>query len=107
MNNEEIKCARSLARAFCYGCKALAPYLPPYSEVIEVAKKVIHEEATCPEKMVRKSKETPLKPNGGYSWYGADVFLDPYHDNGGDIYECLRTSLWATYDAYENQKEAV
>lgn len=107
MNNEELKCARSLARSFCYGCKALSPYLPSYYEVLEEAKKVIHEEATCPEKMVRHSKDIPIKPKGGYSWYGADVFLDPYHDHGGNLYECLRTSLWATYDAYENQREAV
>ena len=108
MNNKEIMCARSLARAFCYGeKKSFAPYLPPYSEVIEVAKKVIHEEATCPAKMVRKSKKTPLKPKGGYSCEGAYVFLDPFDDKRGDIYECLRTSLLVTYDEYERRKDDV
>ncbi len=108
MNNKEITCARSLARAFCYGYKkAIAPYLPPYSEVLEVAKKVIHEEATCPAKMVRKSKKTPLRPKGGYSYEGAYVFLDPFDDKRGDIYECLRTSLFVTYDEYERRKDGV
>ena len=108
MNNKEITCARSLARAFCYGYKkSFAPYLPHYSEVLEVAKKVIHEEATCPAKMVRKSKKTPLKPKGGYSCEGAYVFLDPFDDKRGDIYECLRTSLFVTYDEYERHKDGV
>lgn len=107
MNNKEIICARSLARAFCYVDKDLTTYLPPYSEVIEVAKKVIHEEATCPAKMVRKSKKTPLRPKGGYSCEGTYVFIDPFDDNRGDIYECLRTTLRATYDEYERRKDGV
>lgn len=92
LTKDEKKCATALARAFYYLVPDFQPMLPTYREVLNQAKKVIHEEVQR-----RASVAEPLPPlpssEYDYDFTGADTFCDPCHDLGGNLHACLKETL--------------
>lgn len=103
----EKKCASNLAHAFYDYDPEWQKDLPPFKEVLAVAKELVHHENTCEwRKRLRWEEDTPLMPSDGFDYIGVEDYLDKTcPDCYGNLRESLIACMRSTYSAWEMNKD--
>ena len=98
----EKKCACKLAHAFYDYDPEWQKDLPPFKEVLSVAKELIHHENTCEwRERLRREKGTPLMPGNGFDYVGVEYYLEKGTEYYGNLRESLKACMRSTYEALE------
>jgi len=98
----EKKCASKLAHAFYDYAPEWQKDLPPFKEVLSVAKELFHHENTCEwRERLRREKGTPLMPGNGFDYVGVEYYLEKGTEYYGNLRESLKACMRSTYEAQE------
>ena len=105
LTSYEKKCASKLAHAFYDYAPEWQSALPPFKEVVKVARELIHREYLVaeirdPQCISKNSFGVPLMPSTGFDYVGVEYFLDHNCEEFNNLRKALVACMESTYKPY-------